>query len=66
MKKSFEAKEFFSIRLRACTSIVAQNTGDQIWHGRNLDYDFEKILRNLTIIVDFKKNNEVKFDEKQK
>ncbi|XP_077987044.1 N-acylethanolamine-hydrolyzing acid amidase-like [Glandiceps talaboti] len=41
-----------------CTSIVAQDTNGIIWHGRNLDYPFGDILRNLTLIFDAQKNGE--------
>ncbi|KAK3605187.1 hypothetical protein CHS0354_012996 [Potamilus streckersoni] len=36
-----------------CTSIVSQDDHGQIWHSRNLDYDFGDMLRNITIHVDF-------------
>lgn len=37
-----------------CTSIVVQQPGNKgILHGRNLDYDFSDLLRNLTFMVDF-------------
>ncbi|XP_070581991.1 N-acylethanolamine-hydrolyzing acid amidase-like [Ptychodera flava] len=39
-----------------CTSIVAQDTDGVIWHGRNLDYDFVDVLRNVTLIYDAQKN----------
>uniref|UniRef100_A0A3P8W6T3 N-acylethanolamine-hydrolyzing acid amidase n=1 Tax=Cynoglossus semilaevis TaxID=244447 RepID=A0A3P8W6T3_CYNSE len=41
-----------------CTSIVAQDTKGNIYHGRNLDYP-HNILRNLTINVIFQKNGVV-------
>ena len=41
----------------ACTSIVAQTSDNKIIHARNLDYSLAAELRNLTIIIDAKKNN---------
>ncbi|XP_062575232.1 N-acylethanolamine-hydrolyzing acid amidase-like [Saccostrea cucullata] len=41
-----------------CTSIVTQDASGQIWHSRNLDYSFVDMLRNITIQVDFIKNNQ--------
>lgn len=41
---------------KACTSIVAESEDGTIYHGRNLDYSFSDVLRNLTIIVDFQRN----------
>ena len=39
-----------------CTSIVAQAENGTMYHARNLDYRMTDILRNLTIVVDFKDN----------
>ena len=36
-----------------CTSIVAQDKEGNIFHGRNLDYDFSDILRNISFISNF-------------
>lgn len=36
-----------------CTSIVAQDKQGNIFHGRNLDYSFSEILRNVTFISKF-------------
>ncbi|XP_077987045.1 N-acylethanolamine-hydrolyzing acid amidase-like [Glandiceps talaboti] len=41
-----------------CTSIVAQDSNGYIWHGRNLDYQFVDVLRNITLIYDAQKNGE--------
>lgn len=38
---------------KMCTSIVAQSINGTIYHGRNLDYSFPDLLRELTIIVEF-------------
>ena len=46
---------FFSF----CTSIVAQDSHGQIWHGRNLDYKYTSILRNITLVAHFQRNNKV-------
>ena len=42
--------------VKMCTSIVAQSSNGTIYHGRNLDYSFPDLLRDLTITVDFKQN----------
>ena len=39
-----------------CTSIVAQAENGTMYHARNLDYGMTDILRNLTIMVEFKDN----------
>jgi len=39
-----------------CTSIVAQDKNGNIYHGRNLDFNLAKVLRKLTIRVEFQKN----------
>ncbi|XP_048220243.1 N-acylethanolamine-hydrolyzing acid amidase isoform X2 [Perognathus longimembris pacificus] len=44
-----------------CTSIVAQDSAGRIYHGRNLDYSFGDILRQLTVDVQFLKNGQVAF-----
>lgn len=44
---------------RFCTSIVAQDANGTIWHGRNLDYVLKSFMQNITIVVDFKLNNQV-------
>lgn len=48
--------------LMGCTSIVAQAENGTIYHGRNLDYGggsiFTDMLRNDTIMVDFKENGQ--------
>lgn len=42
-----------------CTSVVAQDDKGRIWHGRNLDYGMGTLLRNITVIVDFTRNDKV-------
>ncbi|XP_064005789.1 N-acylethanolamine-hydrolyzing acid amidase isoform X3 [Pogoniulus pusillus] len=44
-----------------CTSIVAQDTKGNIYHGRNLDYDFVDILSKITIDVRFLKSGQVAY-----
>ncbi|KAM5193576.1 N-acylethanolamine-hydrolyzing acid amidase-like [Mantella aurantiaca] len=44
-----------------CTSIIAQDTKGNIYHGRNLDYDFPDILRNLTMDLDFIHNGKIAY-----
>ncbi|XP_040273887.1 N-acylethanolamine-hydrolyzing acid amidase [Bufo bufo] len=39
-----------------CTSIIAQDDKGNIYHGRNLDYDFPDILKKLTVDLDFVQN----------
>ncbi|XP_038059907.1 N-acylethanolamine-hydrolyzing acid amidase-like [Patiria miniata] len=43
----------FSATTTSCTSIVAQDSDGNIWHGRNLDFAFTEVLRNLTAEIDF-------------
>lgn len=43
-----------------CTSIVAQNSNGNIYHGRNLDYPHD-VLKNLTIDILFIKNGQVAY-----
>uniref|UniRef100_UPI00398EC507 N-acylethanolamine-hydrolyzing acid amidase-like isoform X2 n=1 Tax=Pristiophorus japonicus TaxID=55135 RepID=UPI00398EC507 len=42
-----------------CTSIVAQDSRGNIYHGRNLDYEFSDILRSFTVDLQFVKNGQV-------
>ncbi|XP_038647645.1 N-acylethanolamine-hydrolyzing acid amidase-like isoform X2 [Scyliorhinus canicula] len=42
-----------------CTSIVAQDSGGNIYHGRNLDYAFNDILRSLTVDLQFVKHGQI-------
>lgn len=44
-----------------CTSIVAEDFSGKIIHGRNLDYEMPSLLRNLTIIADFMRNDKIIF-----
>ena len=42
----------------ACTSIVATAADGTTYHGRNLDYTFVAILRNLTVVVHFQRSGQ--------
>ncbi|XP_073397261.1 N-acylethanolamine-hydrolyzing acid amidase-like isoform X1 [Dendrobates tinctorius] len=44
-----------------CTSIIAQDDKGNVYHGRNLDYDFPDILRKLTMDLDFIQNEKVAY-----
>ncbi|XP_041315594.1 N-acylethanolamine-hydrolyzing acid amidase [Pyrgilauda ruficollis] len=44
-----------------CTSIVAQDDKGNIYHGRNLDYDFVDILSKITLDVQFIKGGQVAY-----
>ncbi|KAF4802781.1 hypothetical protein TURU_022429 [Turdus rufiventris] len=44
-----------------CTSIVAQDDKGNIYHGRNLDYDFVDILSKITVDVQFLKGGQVAY-----
>ncbi|XP_053559375.1 N-acylethanolamine-hydrolyzing acid amidase [Bombina bombina] len=44
-----------------CTSIIAQDEKGNIYHGRNLDYNFSDLLRNLTLDLHFTRNGQVAY-----
>ncbi|XP_069599501.1 N-acylethanolamine-hydrolyzing acid amidase-like [Ranitomeya imitator] len=44
-----------------CTSIIAQDDNGNVYHGRNLDYNFPDILRKLTMDLDFIQNEKVAY-----
>ncbi|XP_051475784.1 N-acylethanolamine-hydrolyzing acid amidase isoform X2 [Apus apus] len=44
-----------------CTSIVAQDDRGNIYHGRNLDYDFVDILSKITIDVQFIRSGQIAY-----
>lgn len=52
----YEVKAFGHGGNKACTSIVAEAVNGTIYHGRNLDFMFNDVLRNVTIIVDYQQN----------
>ena len=45
----------------ACTSIIAMASNGTLFHGRNLDYSFHNLLRNFTVVIDFRKNGNTVF-----
>ncbi|XP_065188773.1 N-acylethanolamine-hydrolyzing acid amidase-like [Sycon ciliatum] len=45
----------------ACTSIVMQAENGTILHGRNLDYSFGGVLRNVTYIGDFQRGGKTAY-----
>ncbi len=51
----------FSTFKSACTTILAQDRGDQIILARNLDYGFAPMLRHITFMADFKKGGQTVF-----
>ncbi|MFH4983767.1 hypothetical protein AB6A40_010476 [Gnathostoma spinigerum] len=42
-----------------CTSIVVENSEHRIIHGRNLDYFMTDLMKNLSIMVDFVRKDQV-------
>lgn len=44
-----------------CTSVVAQDNQGSIFHGRNLDYRFTGILRNITFISNFQSKGKLMY-----
>ncbi|XP_069092945.1 N-acylethanolamine-hydrolyzing acid amidase isoform X1 [Pleurodeles waltl] len=44
-----------------CTSIIAQDCKGRIYHGRNLDFSFQDILKNMTVDVHFVKSGKVAY-----
>ncbi|XP_063775975.1 N-acylethanolamine-hydrolyzing acid amidase isoform X2 [Pseudophryne corroboree] len=42
-----------------CTSIIAQDEEGNIYHGRNLDYPFVDLLKNLTVDLDFIRDGKI-------
>ncbi|XP_069043503.1 N-acylethanolamine-hydrolyzing acid amidase-like [Lepisosteus oculatus] len=42
-----------------CTSVVAQDTKGNIFHGRNLDYPHGDILKNITVDILYVRNEQV-------
>jgi len=49
------------LQQKACTGIIAQSSSGEIFHGRNLDYDFKDAIGPITIVVDFARNNRTLF-----
>jgi len=49
------------LQQKACTGIVAQSSSGELFHGRNLDYNFKDAIGPITIVVDFARNNQTLF-----
>ena len=47
--------------VKMCTSIVAETINGSIYHGRNLDYSFTDLLRDVTITVDFQQGGKTMY-----
>lgn len=45
----------------ACTSFVASNSDGKVFHGRNLDWNLEDILKQFVITVNYEKNGKKVF-----
>lgn len=62
----YEVTAFNSSKLdKACTSIVAEAVNGTIYHGRNLDYTFTEVLRNMTIIAEFQSGGKTVYTGEQ-
>ncbi|XP_069834349.1 N-acylethanolamine-hydrolyzing acid amidase-like [Dendropsophus ebraccatus] len=44
-----------------CTSIIAQDDKGNVYHGRNLDYNFPNMLKKITVDLDFIQNGKVAY-----
>ncbi|KAE8630965.1 hypothetical protein XENTR_v10001033 [Xenopus tropicalis] len=44
-----------------CTSIIAEDTNGNIYHGRNLDYFFPDLLRKITMDLNFIRNRQIAY-----
>ncbi|MEE6521810.1 hypothetical protein FKM82_020129, partial [Ascaphus truei] len=51
----------YLLQPKFCTSIIAQDEKGNIYHGRNLDYSFGGLLRNLTTDLDFVKDGQIAY-----
>lgn len=49
------------LMFRACTGVVAQSSAGEIFHGRNLDYDFEDALAEVALVIDFARDGKTLF-----
>ncbi|KAL4435714.1 hypothetical protein ABPG74_018265 [Tetrahymena malaccensis] len=43
---------------KACTGVVVRNNKGTIYHGRNLDFEFFRYFANLTMTIDYYRNNQ--------
>jgi len=65
--EDFPLKEIVALNLvyewtTACTSIVAEDAQGQMWHARNMDWNFgDNSLYNLTFLVDFQTKGQTVF-----
>jgi len=50
--------QFLYELLNGCTSIIYRQANDTLVHGRNLDFDFAPLLREMVINVDFYRGTE--------
>ncbi len=44
-----------------CTSVVAQDLSQQVWHGRNLDWNLPDVLLQMAVDIDFQRNQQTVF-----
>lgn len=47
---------------KVCTSIIAQDTDTHLFHGRNMDWNLPTDMRNLTVHVQFQRNNRTVYE----
>ncbi|XP_039263558.2 N-acylethanolamine-hydrolyzing acid amidase-like [Styela clava] len=57
----YDMEAYAGSPLRMCTSIVTMDREGQIIHGRNFDFDFADILRNITVVMEFQKGAKTLF-----
>jgi N-acylethanolamine-hydrolysing acid amidase len=44
-----------------CTSILSEDSEGHIWHGRNLDWNLDPLVKVLTVDVDYQRSNKTVF-----
>lgn len=44
-----------------CTSIVAQDSKNQIFHGRNMDWNLPEDIRNISVQIEFQRGNKTQY-----
>lgn len=44
-----------------CTSIVAQDAKNQIFHGRNMDWNLPEDIRNISVQIEFQRGNKTQY-----
>ncbi len=57
----YNLKDNYKTDALACTSIVAETMNGSILHGRNMDYNLQKYLANITVTVDFQTNGNISY-----